>query len=108
MTVSAPFSAPAWPPETGASMKPRPRSRGFRVQFARDVGRGGGVVDEDRAALHAGEGAVGPERDRAQIVVVADAGEDEIAALGGGAGRRRRLAAVFGDPLPRLRAPVRL
>ena len=37
--------------------------------------------------LHAGEGAVGPERDRAQIVVVADAGEDEVGALG------RRLAA---------------
>ncbi len=24
MTVSTPFSAPAWPPETGASMKPKP------------------------------------------------------------------------------------
>src|SRR4029453_17806975 len=26
MTVSTPFSAPAWPPETGASTKPKPRS----------------------------------------------------------------------------------
>ena len=25
MTVSTPFSAPAWPPETGASMKSKPR-----------------------------------------------------------------------------------
>jgi len=25
ITVSTPFSAPAWPPETGASTKPRPR-----------------------------------------------------------------------------------
>ena len=24
ITVSTPFSAPAWPPETGASMKPKP------------------------------------------------------------------------------------
>ena len=37
------------------------------------------MVDEDRARLHAGEGAVGPERDRAQVVVVADAGEHEVA-----------------------------
>ena len=27
MTVSAPLTAPAWPPETGASMKCRPRPR---------------------------------------------------------------------------------
>ena len=44
------------------------------------------MVDEDRAVLHAGEGAVGAERDRAQIVVVADAAEHEILALGGGLG----------------------
>jgi hypothetical protein len=26
MTVKTPFSAPDWPPETGASMQPMPRS----------------------------------------------------------------------------------
>ena len=49
MTVSTPFSAPAWPPETGASRKPKPPLRRFVGQFARDFGGGGGVVDEDRA-----------------------------------------------------------
>ena len=49
ITVSTPFSAPAWPPETGASMKSKPRFFGRGVQLARDLGRGGGVVDEDRA-----------------------------------------------------------
>ena len=29
MTVSTPFSAPACPPETGASMKPRPSAAAF-------------------------------------------------------------------------------
>ena len=29
MTVSTPFSAPAWPPETGASRKPKPRAAAF-------------------------------------------------------------------------------
>ena len=46
----------------------------LRMQFARDLGRGRGVVDEHRALLHAGKGAVGPERHFAQVVVVADAG----------------------------------
>jgi hypothetical protein len=50
------------------------RALGRGVQLARDVGRGGGVVDEDGAGLHAGEGAVGAQRDAAQVIVVADAG----------------------------------
>ena len=32
MTVSTPFSAPAWPPETGASIKPKPRCFASRHQ----------------------------------------------------------------------------
>src|SRR5690606_38038410 len=45
------------------------------VEFARHVGGSGGVIDEYRAFLHAGEGAVGTERHLSQIVVVAHAGE---------------------------------
>ena len=38
----------------------------------------------------------------AQIVVIADAGEDEVAALGGVARRRGGRAAMLGDPSRRL------
>ncbi|SCM75489.1 hypothetical protein KL86PLE_20157 [uncultured Pleomorphomonas sp.] len=55
------------------------------LELAGDAGRRGGVIDEDGARLHAGEGAVRTEHDGAEIVVVADAGEHEI-------GLRRRLA----------------
>ncbi len=73
------------------------------MKLSRDVGRGGGVVDENGAGAHAGEGAFGPENDGAQIVVVADAGEDEFAALGRLARARRACPAVLGDPLLRFR-----
>ena len=33
MTVSAPFTAPAWPPDTGASMKCRPRASASRCNW---------------------------------------------------------------------------
>ena len=95
MTVSTPFSAPAWPPDTGASRKPTAaRRRGRRAVRARPR-RGRRVVDVDRARLHAGERAVLAERHLAQIVVIADAGEDEIGALGrlGGVAATRRHAA---------------
>ena len=98
MTVSTPFSAPAWPPETGASMKPKPRLRRLPVELARDFGRGGGVVDEDRARCHAREGAVGPDGHRAQVVVIADAGEDDLLAHAAASRRLRGLAAMFPDP----------
>ena len=68
------------------------------VEFARDLGRGGGVVDEGRAFLHAGERAIGAERDRAQVVVVADTGHHEILALRGGLRRCGGLAAEFLGP----------
>ena len=73
------------------------------VQFARNGRRGGRVVDEDRALLHARERAVWSEHDGAQIVVVADAGENEIAIRHRLARRRRGCAAVFRNPVPRLR-----
>ena len=75
---------------------------GGRIQLARDVGGSGGVVDEGRALLHAGKGAVGADRDRAQIVVVADAAHHEILALGGGLRGRGGLAAELLGPLLRL------
>jgi hypothetical protein len=40
--------------------------------------RGGGVIDENGAGSHAGERPQFAEGDTAQIVVVADAGEDEV------------------------------
>ena len=57
---------------------------GFRGagEFARDGGRGGRVIDELRALPHAGERPCCPETDRPEIIVVSDAGEDEIAILG--------------------------
>jgi osmotically-inducible protein OsmY len=54
--------------------------RGPRVQLARHIGRGGGVVHEDGARLHAGKGAVGAQHHRAQVVVVADAAEHDVGA----------------------------
>ena len=73
------------------------------VELARDLGGSRGVVDEGRAFLHAGEGAVGAERDRAQIIVVADAAHHEILAFGGGLRRRRGAAAELVGPFLRLR-----
>ncbi|SOZ17921.1 hypothetical protein CBM2609_B110224 [Cupriavidus taiwanensis] len=75
---------------------------GRGVELARDVGAGGGVVDEDAAAGRAEEGAVAPGQHRAQVVVVADAGADHLRIAhrlrGGGGG----LAAEALDPGLRL------
>src|SRR6478752_1214145 len=68
------------------------------VKLARDLGRRGRMVDEHRALLHAVEGAIGPERDFAQVVVVADAAHDEVLALGRRLGRRRAAPAVLAHP----------
>ncbi len=71
----------------------------FGVKLARDLGRSGGVVDHDGALGDPGEHAVVAEHDLAQIVVVADAGHDEILALGGLLRRRRGFAAaILRDP----------
>src|SRR5665213_2284244 len=45
---------------------------GGGIEFAGDFGGGGGVIDKGRALFDAGERAVGAERHRAQIVVIAD------------------------------------
>ncbi len=69
------------------------------MQFARDGGRGGGVIDEQAAGRHGGEGAaVGVQRDLAQVRIVANAAEHHVCAarcLGRVVGY---LAAVFGSP----------
>ena len=68
------------------------------VEFTRDFGGGGGVVDEDRALFHPGEGAAVAKGDRAQVVVVADAGHHEILTLGGGLRSRGGASAEFVGP----------
>jgi hypothetical protein len=56
------------------------------------------MVDEDRARPHAGESPVGAKRDRPQILVVADAGEDDIAIVSRRARIWRAVAAMLRDP----------
>ena len=56
------------------------------------------MVDKDRARSHARESAVIAQADRAQVVVISDAGHHEIRALGGFAGGFRGLSAVFLGP----------
>ena len=56
------------------------------------------MVDENLALAHAGEGAIGAERDLAQVVVVADASHDEVLALGGGLRGSGGFAAILLDP----------
>ena len=78
MTVSTPFSAPACPPDTGASTNPIPRFAASAWEFAGHVSRGCGVVDEDASLFHAVEGTIRPNRDAAQVIIIADASEDEL------------------------------
>ena len=61
ITVSAPFTAPAWPPDTGASTKCRPRAFAAAKSSRATSADGGGVVDEHGARRHAGEGAIGAQ-----------------------------------------------
>ena len=98
MTVSTPLTAPACPPETGAVEEVEALGLGRRVELARDVGRGGGVVDEDGALALGLEGAALGRRHRAQIVVVADAAEHEVGVLRRFGRRRGGLAAELLGP----------
>src|SRR4029078_6311690 len=51
------------------------------VKLARDGGRRSGVIDEDRALSERSKRAIGPQSHGPEIVVVADAGEDEFGAI---------------------------
>src|SRR5262245_38665579 len=51
---------------------------GFRIKLASDGGGSRGVVDGDCPGLQALEHSVWSQRDGAQVLVVADAGENEI------------------------------
>jgi hypothetical protein len=99
MTVSFPFSAPACPPDTGASRNSTCRARGAG-DLPRDLRGRRGVIDEDRLRRHPRERVL---RDRAHVVVVADAHQHDLRIARGVGRGRRRLAAVLLDPLPRLR-----
>src|SRR5579862_3309213 len=68
------------------------------MQFARDARRSRGVIDEDRALLHARESAVRSQRHGAHVFVIAYAGEDEVASLSRLAGRRGARASVLRGP----------
>ena len=52
---------------------------GIGVQLARHRGRSRGVVHQHRTRRHAGAGAVTPQHHAAQVVIVADAGEHDLA-----------------------------
>ena len=56
------------------------------------------MIDEDRARAHAGEGPVFAQADRPEVVVVADAGEHELAVLPGLPRPRRAAPAESLDP----------
>ena len=72
------------------------------MNFPGDSGRRRRVIDENRAALHARQGAVVPVDDGAHVVVVADAHHHEVAILGGVARRCGVFSAVLFRPLLRL------
>ena len=109
MTVSTPFSAPAWPPETGASMKPKPLSLAA-ASSSRATSAEAVVWSTKMAPLrHAlRRRRPAPSVDLAQVVVVADAGEDDLLALGGLARASRRRAPPCSDTQSSALAAVRL
>jgi hypothetical protein len=77
MIVSWPFSAPAWPPDTGASTNQRPTGARRGVHLAGHGGRGGGVVDDHAALAHRRQHL---RHDVADVVVIAHAQADQLGA----------------------------
>jgi len=76
-----PFSAPAWPPETGASMKAMPLRFAASAWSSRATSAEAVVLsDENRAGLHAVERTIRADRHGAKVVIIADAGKDEVLA----------------------------
>jgi hypothetical protein len=93
ITVSRPLTAPAWPPDTGASTKPRPRAAATAASSRATAADAVVWSTKTAPGLHAGQRARVAQHHRAQVVVVADAGEHEVgtgaACAGVGAARRR-------------------
>ena len=52
------------------------------VQLPRQLGRGGGVVNQNTARLHARQSTIRPQHHAAHVVIVADAHEDDIGPWG--------------------------
>jgi hypothetical protein len=82
MIVSCPFSAPGC----------------RRGHLASHVSRSRRVIDDDAAGRNTGEDAIVAEYDRADIVVIADAGKHDVRAGGGKRRRRGAVAAMFITP----------
>ena len=102
ITVSWPFSAPAWPPDTGASRKSKPSAVAAACS-SRAISAEAVVWSTNRVPFPiAGKCAIGAERHFAQVVVVADAGKDDVLALGGFARGGGRAPAILCDPFVRL------
>jgi len=53
-----------------------------RPQFPGNLGRGGGVIDEDGPFFHCGKGAVCAECGVAQILIIADTCKHEVRIFG--------------------------
>ena len=71
------------------------------MKLARDLSRGGGVIDHDGARPHAGKYALLAQHHLAQIVVVADAGHDESPGLPPPAAASGRFCRRAGKPIVR-------
>ena len=99
ITVSWPFSAPAWPPDTGASTNPRPRAAHSAASSRATVAEA--VVWSTNVApgLHRLDRR---RRHLADVVVVADAHHHELGTLDRLGRGGRRAVAVLGNPLERL------
>jgi hypothetical protein len=82
ITVSAPFTAPAWPPETGASMKCRPWARACACS-SRATSADAVVWSTKMAPAAMPAKAPSGPGDGAQVGVVAHAGKHEFGARGG-------------------------
>ena len=96
--VSLPFTAPASPPETGASIKFKPRLLRRRRQFAGDRGGSGRMIHEHRTLFHRCKGTIFFQSDLAQIGVAADTGKYDLGIGRGLGGRRRERAGIFLGP----------
>jgi hypothetical protein len=59
---------------------------GCGLEFAGYFGAGSGVVDQNSAGLHRGDAAIHAGRHGTQVVVIANAGEDEVGTLAASAG----------------------